>query len=153
MADPNRSRTPFFALLAQLPRYPANALFCHALNRHLLPFLNPETRRSLWDQPVRLIITDFPWQFDFALAPFGFRPLTGEMPPRVTFTGPLAVYCALIAQEEDSDTLFFQRRLRVSGDTALGLFIKNTLDALPREAVPALFFSLYPKCKPWLTTP
>lgn len=34
----------------------------------------------------------------------------------------------------DADTLFFQRRLRISGDTELGLIVKNWLDASPRPA-------------------
>jgi len=33
-------------------------------------------------------------------------------------------------RREDPDTLFFTRRLVLEGDTALGLEIKNTLDAL-----------------------
>ncbi len=37
---------------------------------------------------------------------------------------------------EDADTLFFQRRLELSGDTELGLTARNLLDRLPWEAVP-----------------
>ena len=33
-------------------------------------------------------------------------------------------------RREDADTLFFNRRLTLGGDTELGLFVKNTLDAL-----------------------
>ena len=33
-------------------------------------------------------------------------------------------------RREDPDTLFFTRRLVLEGDTALGLEIKNALDAL-----------------------
>ncbi len=33
-------------------------------------------------------------------------------------------------RKEDSDTLFFNRRLVVEGDTELGLVAKNTLDAI-----------------------
>ena len=36
----------------------------------------------------------------------------------------------LISQREDADTLFFQRRLRMEGDTELGLEIKNFLDGM-----------------------
>ncbi|MEE8428093.1 MAG: SCP2 sterol-binding domain-containing protein, partial [Gammaproteobacteria bacterium] len=36
---------------------------------------------------------------------------------------------------EDSDTLFFQRRLRMEGDTELGLEIKNFLDSLDADAL------------------
>ncbi|WP_459827044.1 ubiquinone anaerobic biosynthesis accessory factor UbiT [Hydrogenophilus islandicus] len=147
----NRFFQLFSALLGRVPRYPLTLLFCEALNRHLLPHLDRERLSPLLDQPIRINVSDLSWQFDFTLAPFGFRPYMG-IAPRLTFSAPLAVYLALIAQEEDSDTLFFQRRLRISGDTAMGLLIKNTLDALPREVVPSLFFSLYPTLKRWVAT-
>lgn len=146
----NQPTSLLATLLARVPRYPATLLFCEGLNRRILPHLDRERLRLLWDRPIRVIVSDIAWQFDFTLAPFGFRPNLGAA-PRVTFTAPLAVYLALIAQEEDSDTLFFQRRLRVSGDTALGLLIKNTLDALPQEAVPSLFYTFYPRLKRWVT--
>ncbi|MDQ6645877.1 MAG: hypothetical protein M3Y93_01400 [Pseudomonadota bacterium] len=37
---------------------------------------------------------------------------------------------------EDADTLFFQRRLRLTGDTELGLTARNMLDRLPWESIP-----------------
>lgn len=36
----------------------------------------------------------------------------------------------------DPDTLFFQRRLRIEGNVALGLETKNTLDGVERESLP-----------------
>lgn len=41
-------------------------------------------------------------------------------------------YLRLLAGQSDTDTLFFQRRLVISGDTALGLEVKYWLDAAPR---------------------
>jgi O2-independent ubiquinone biosynthesis accessory factor UbiT len=37
---------------------------------------------------------------------------------------------------EDPDTLFFQRRLVIEGDTELGLGVKNFLDGLDEERLP-----------------
>lgn len=42
----------------------------------------------------------------------------------------------LASRREDADTLFFQRRLRVTGDTELGLTARNLLDQLPWDDVP-----------------
>src|SRR3546814_14074823 len=42
----------------------------------------------------------------------------------------------LAARLEDADTLFFQRRLVLTGDTELGLTVRNLLDRLPWESVP-----------------
>ncbi len=37
---------------------------------------------------------------------------------------------------EDSDTLFFRRHLKMTGDTELGLFIKNFLEGISIETLP-----------------
>ncbi len=42
----------------------------------------------------------------------------------------------LASRLEDADTLFFQRRLVLTGDTELGLTARNVLERLPWEAVP-----------------
>ena len=50
--------------------------------------------------------------------------------PDVTLTARTRDYLALALREEDADTLFFSRRLRMEGATHLGLLVKNTLDAV-----------------------
>ena len=42
----------------------------------------------------------------------------------------------LASRLEDADTLLFQRRLVLTGDTELGLTARNVLDRLPWEQVP-----------------
>lgn len=42
----------------------------------------------------------------------------------------------LAGRLEDADTLFFQRRLRLTGDTELGLTARNMLDRIPWESIP-----------------
>lgn len=42
----------------------------------------------------------------------------------------------LASRLEDADTLFFQRRLVLTGDTELGLTVRNLLERLPWESVP-----------------
>lgn len=48
----------------------------------------------------------------------------------LTMEGSLYDFLLLASRREDADTLFFNRRLRLSGDTELGLYVKNFLDAL-----------------------
>lgn len=45
-------------------------------------------------------------------------------------------YLLLASRQEDPDTLFFRRRLQLSGDTELGLAVKNLLDSLDPEHLP-----------------
>jgi predicted lipid carrier protein YhbT len=42
----------------------------------------------------------------------------------------------LATRRADPDTLFFQRRIRVEGDTELGLGIKNTMDSMDWDDLP-----------------
>lgn len=51
-------------------------------------------------------------------------------PSQVTIGGDLAGFLDLATRAEDPDTLFFQRRLTIEGDTETGLHLKNLLDAL-----------------------
>lgn len=44
---------------------------------------------------------------------------------------------AMISRKEDPDTLFFNRALSLEGNTALGLEIKNWLDSLDLDLLPA----------------
>lgn len=43
-----------------------------------------------------------------------------------------ADFFSLARGDVDADTLFFQRRLKIAGDTELGLIVKNWLDASER---------------------
>ena len=42
----------------------------------------------------------------------------------------------LMNRQQDPDTLFFQRRLMLTGDTELGLEIRNVLDAIDIDELP-----------------
>ncbi len=48
--------------------------------------------------------------------------------PDVTFSATLDAFVLLASQKVDPDTLFFNRSLQISGDTELGLEIKNLID-------------------------
>ena len=50
--------------------------------------------------------------------------------------GSLTDLLLLAGRLEDADTLFFQRRLWLTGDTELGLTARNLLDRLPFEQLP-----------------
>jgi predicted lipid carrier protein YhbT len=70
----------------------------------------------------------------FAYGERGFRPVFDAAPADLTISARARDFLALLAREEDPDTLFFNRRLLMEGDTDLGLLVKNTLDGidLPR---------------------
>ena len=77
---------------------------------------------------LRLEIAGLGFGPQFTLDCIGLRPAFGT--PDVTVRASVGDYLALALRREDPDTLFFTRRLVLEGDTALGLEIKNALDAL-----------------------
>ncbi|WP_318510530.1 ubiquinone anaerobic biosynthesis accessory factor UbiT [Photobacterium leiognathi] len=55
----------------------------------------------------------------------------------VSFSGECNDLVLIAARKEDPDTLFFQRRLRIEGDTELGLEVKNLMDSIDLDSLPA----------------
>jgi len=56
----------------------------------------------------------------------------------VSFSGHANDLILIAARKEDPDTLFFQRRLRIEGDTELGLYVKNLMDSIDLDTMPVL---------------
>ncbi|MCS6654374.1 SCP2 domain-containing protein [Klebsiella pneumoniae] len=54
----------------------------------------------------------------------------------VSFSADASDLLMIAARKQDPDTLFFQRRLVVEGDTELGLYVKNLMDAIELEQMP-----------------
>jgi len=66
-----------------------------------------------------------------------FRPLfSASRTPDLAFRANLSAFIQLLARQEDPDTLFFKRELCVEGDTELGLYVKNMLDAVEWPQLP-----------------
>ena len=53
----------------------------------------------------------------------------------VSFSADASDLLMIAARKQDPDTLFFQRRLTVIGDTELGLQLKNFLDTLEPDSL------------------
>ncbi|MCB1821408.1 MAG: SCP2 sterol-binding domain-containing protein [Candidatus Competibacteraceae bacterium] len=68
----------------------------------------------------------------------GFTAGPTAAAPDLTISGALYDFLALATRREDSDTLFFHRRVVMAGDTALGLELKNWLDGADLEALGGL---------------
>lgn len=64
------------------------------------------------------------------------RLIVVDQPAEASVRGTATDLLLLAGRLEDADTLFFQRRLVLTGDTELGLTARNVLDRLPWEQVP-----------------
>jgi predicted lipid carrier protein YhbT len=51
----------------------------------------------------------------------------------VSFSASASDLLMIAARKQDPDTLFFQRRLVIEGDTELGLYVKHLMDAIELE--------------------
>jgi len=60
----------------------------------------------------------------------------------VSFTATGDDLVLIAGRKQDPDTLFFQRRLKVEGDTELGLEVKNIIDAIDIEQLPSTVHKL-----------
>ncbi|MGL4381185.1 MAG: ubiquinone anaerobic biosynthesis accessory factor UbiT [Vibrio sp.] len=54
----------------------------------------------------------------------------------VSFSAELNDLVLIAGRKEDPDTLFFQRRLSIEGDTELGLEVKNLMDSVDLQQLP-----------------
>ena len=54
----------------------------------------------------------------------------------VSFSADASDLLMIAARKQDPDPLFFQRRLVIEGDTELGLYVKNLMDAIELEQMP-----------------
>lgn len=59
----------------------------------------------------------------------------------VSFSAGLNDLVLIAGRKEDPDSLFFQRRLRIEGDTELGLEVKNLIDSIDLDVLPSIMKS------------
>lgn len=90
----------------------------------------------LRDRVLAIRVRDAEVEYRFRYSgPAGFTPCQGDQPPDLTISGAIYDFLALATRREDSDTLFFNRRVVMEGDTELGLELKNMLDAMEPETL------------------
>ena len=123
----------FLAKINQkLPDYPHALILCAALNydkkRGILP---EDDLEHLAGKSFCVEMTDGGTSafFTFDAVQQKFKPINDKKAD-VYFKAKLAGFLQLLLRQEDPDTLFFKRHLQLEGDTELGLFIKNMLDAV-----------------------
>lgn len=93
--------------------------FATALQRGKFDFL-----RGRW---LGLEITDVGLRWYITQTTYGPVVVNNPMRPDVSIRGDLHTMVMLANQTADADTLFFQRKLMVEGDTELGLAVKNLM--------------------------
>ncbi len=125
---------PLTRLGGKLPQLPPTLALVTTLNLALGRLIPREPLEMLIGKRFTIRVLDAGMTLRFGYGARGFRPLFDAGKPDLTISARTRDFIALLAREEDPDTLFFDRRLLMEGDTDLGLLVKNTLDGveLPR---------------------
>jgi predicted lipid carrier protein YhbT len=121
---------PVGSVLSRLPAYPGSLLLVTALNRVLAQQLPEDVRLHLLNKKLRIHVRDARLTFDFTCAANRFVACAPQASTDLTISANAQDFIRLAQRQEDPDTLFFNRRLSMEGDTELGLLVKNALDAL-----------------------
>ena len=121
-----------------LPQWPHSLGLITGLNlARQMKLLPEETLQDLAGKVFRVRVNDTGGEASFTYRDGAFRPVFRvEGEPDLAFAANLSAYLQLLARQEDPDTLFFNRELEITGDTELGLRVKNMLDAVEWPNLP-----------------
>jgi predicted lipid carrier protein YhbT len=121
---------PVGAVLARLPAYPGSMLLVAAINFALAKQLPQDVKDILQGKRLAIRVRDARLGFDFSWNGQRFAPSAPQANPDLAISANAQDFLLLAQRRQDPDTLFFNRRLVMEGDTELGLVVKNALDAL-----------------------
>ena len=129
---PTTVPAPVAAVLSRLPAYPAALLLTTALNVSVARQLPADVADALRHKRLRIQVRDARVTLDFTWTGGAFAPRArhAETAIDLCIAASAHDFLRLAQRLDDPDTLFFNRRLSMEGDTELGLMVKNTLDAL-----------------------
>lgn len=122
---------PLVRILQILPEAPPALAVVTALNVVRQQLWPEEDFSWLTERTVRLEAIDVGCGISYSFV--GGKFVASTKTPDVIFRACLADYWVIARRQEDPDTLFFQRRLTIEGDTELGLTLKNLMDATDFE--------------------
>jgi predicted lipid carrier protein YhbT len=104
-------------------------LLARAFNHLMRGQTLTERLGELDGRAVAIVVEDTGTRVAFRITGNRLSPVSPEQ-ATVRIRGRLAEFLKLATRAEDPDTLFFQRKLAIEGDTETGLHVKNLLDAL-----------------------
>ncbi|MFM2476095.1 SCP2 domain-containing protein [Celerinatantimonas sp. MCCC 1A17872] len=121
-----------------------------ALNQLLKESVSEGELDFLTNRWVALKVRDINgcWMLTFADGKLKVFP--SALQSDVSFSGNLNDFLIMMGRREDPDTLFFQRRLMIEGDTQLGLEVKNLLDNIDYDELPQPVHQLLAMLSGWV---
>jgi len=141
---------PLSLPLRVIPSFIHNKALVATLNRIFNKDLKDGELDFLHGKLVHISIEDVGVDYRFTLNDDKLIPGNMSQSPDLFLKGTVYDYLLLASRSEDTDTLFFSRRLHMQGDTELGLYVKNFLDGLDMDShkIPAYLESALQKSLP-----
>ncbi|OWY39002.1 Sterol-binding domain protein [Xenophilus sp. AP218F] len=123
-------------LIAKLPATPPSWLLVAALNQLVRRQVLPADMALLAGRRFAVQVLDAGVTLRFTADEQRFSLDKGDGEPDLCLSANAADFARMMLREEDPDTLFFNRKLRIEGDTELGLIVKNLLDSVDWSSTP-----------------
>lgn len=125
---------PFSLPLKLLPQALHNRFLANIINRILVDDLDQGELDFLEGKSVVIEISDTGLCYQLTLSVVRLLGANSRHGNDLTIRASLYDFMSMASRQVDPDTLVFQRRLVMEGDTELGLALKNYLDGMDIEA-------------------
>ena len=119
------------ALAGRLPPYPPAAFLAAALNLYARDLFAPDEAQRVAGKVIAVRVRDAGLALLLRIRWRHFEACDARTAADATISADARDFVLLALRSIDPDTLFFDRRLMIEGDTDLGLIVKNALDRSP----------------------
>ena len=147
-----------FPILPKKFSFPLKIIPAFIHNKALVTTLNKIFQKDiaegeldfLQNKIIQISIEDAEIKYRFSLKDNKLIPASDSQEADIKLSGTIYDYLLLASRKEDTDALFFSRRLKMQGDTELGLHVKNFLDGLDMDShkVPGYLETILKKSLP-----
>lgn len=141
---------PLSLPLKIIPSFIHNKALVTTLNKIFHKDLKEGELDFLQGKVIHITIEDTGIEYRLTLNKDKLVPGDKTQTPDLFLKGTMYDYLLLASRREDTDTLFFSRRLHMQGDTELGLYVKNFLDGMDMDShkIPGYLESILQKSLP-----
>lgn len=130
---------PLGRLIEHLPSWPPSFALSRVLDLALSDIVRRGDLQALYGKRISIHVIDAGLHLHFTINTSGFSAIVPQgTPADLAISATAHDFYLLATRREDPDTLFFNRRLVVEGDTELGLIAKNTLDGIELPSLASL---------------
>lgn len=125
-------------MVSVLPAKPPAWILVNMLNQLLKRQILLVDMSLIAGRYFQIVVEDLGLNLFFTADEKHFILADNTIPVDLYFGANMADFIKMLLRQEDPDTLFFNRKLRIEGDTELGLIVKNLLDSIDWSTIPLM---------------